>query len=61
LLFYKKIARFAKSHLAASGSIFLEINETLGEEVVALYEQAGYKVEIRKDLQGKDRMGKINY
>ncbi len=60
LLFYRKIALFAKSHLAENGMIFLEINEALGKEVVALYESFGYVVELRKDLQGKDRMVKAN-
>ena len=59
LLFYRKIAAFAKSHLNKKGMIFLEINETLGKEVVALFEKDGYVVELRKDLQGKDRMVKI--
>ena len=59
LLFYRKIAAFAKSHLNKKGMIFLEINETFGKEVVALFEKDGYVVELRKDLQGKDRMVKI--
>ena len=58
LLFYRKIAAFAKSHLTKDGMIFLEINEALGKEVVALYESFGYEVELKKDLQGKDRMVK---
>ena len=60
LLFYKKIALFAKSHLAKQGCIFLEINEALGKEVVELYESSGYEVVLKKDLQGKDRMVKVN-
>ncbi len=60
LLFYRKIALFGKDHLSKSGSIFLEINEALGKEVVTLYEEAGYTCELRKDLQGKDRMVRVN-
>ena len=60
LLFYRKIAAFAKSHLNKKGMIFLEINETLGKEVVALFENDGYVVELKKDLQGKDRMVRVN-
>ena len=56
LLFYRKIAVFGKTHLAKEGSIFLEINEVLGNEVMELYVGYGYKVEMRKDMQGKDRM-----
>ena len=60
LLFYRKIAVFGKKHLSKQGCIFLEINETLGKDVVELYENAGYIVELKKDLQGKDRMVKVN-
>jgi len=56
LLFYRMIALFGKTHISKQGCIFLEINEGLGKEVVELYETYGYKVELRKDLQGKDRM-----
>ena len=60
LLFYRKIALFAKSHLSKRGSIFLEINEALGKEVVSLFETFGYQTELRKDMQGRDRMIKAN-
>ena len=59
LLFYRKIAAFAKSHLTKQGMIFLEINEALGKDVVALFENDGYVVELKKDLQGRDRMVKV--
>jgi release factor glutamine methyltransferase len=60
LLFYRKIALFAKDHLAKNGMVFLEINEKLGEEVVELYESYGFATELRKDLQGKDRMLRVD-
>lgn len=60
LLFYRKIAAFGKTHLRAEGGIFVEINEALGKETVALFEQQGYTVTLRKDLQGKDRMIKAS-
>ncbi len=56
LLFYKKIAGFAKDHLAENGMIFLEINEALGKDVTELFESKGYKTVLKKDMQGKDRM-----
>ena len=59
LIFYRKIALFSKTHLHKSGSLFLEINETLGKEVVYLFESAGYIAELKKDLQGKDRMLRV--
>ncbi len=39
----------------------MEINEALGKETVTLYENEGYVVELRKDMQGKDRMVKANF
>jgi release factor glutamine methyltransferase len=58
LLFYKKIALFGASKLAAGGAIFMEINQELGRDVTELFESAGYNTELRKDLQGNDRMVK---
>jgi release factor glutamine methyltransferase len=60
LIFYRKIADFAITHLNQKGMVFLEINEALGKEVVSLFEGKGYETCLRKDLQGKDRMLKVN-
>jgi release factor glutamine methyltransferase len=59
LLFYQKINTFSKAHLNIGGSIYVEINESLGKEVVDLFSESGYQVELKKDLQGKDRMAKM--
>ncbi len=56
LLFYRKIAAFAKTHLAKGGGLFVEINEALGEEMMTLYREAGYSVVLKKDMQGHNRM-----
>ena len=57
LIFYKAIADFAIKHLDTTGSLYLEINENLGEETVQLLKQMGFKkIELRQDLNGKDRM-----
>lgn len=57
LLFYRQIAAFGRQHLAHNGLLFFEINEALGRETVSLLEQQGYtSVELKKDMQGKDRM-----
>jgi release factor glutamine methyltransferase len=61
LLFYRKIVLFAKDHLAMDGMIFLEINELLGEQVTGLFQSHGFTTELRKDLQGKDRMIRIGF
>lgn len=58
LIFYRKIAAFAKKHLADGGKVFMEINETLGNEVSSLFEEQDYQTELKPDLQGKPRMVK---
>lgn len=57
LLFYKKLSVFSINHLKPGGSLFVEINEALGEHVVNIFRSAGFSnIELRKDMQGKDRM-----
>lgn len=56
LLFYKTILDFSKDHLAPNGSVYLEINEELGQQVVDLFSSYFTSVVLKKDLQGKDRM-----
>lgn len=57
LLFYKAIAEYAAKNLNENGLLFFELHEIFGEETKAMVEQLGFSpVEIRKDLQGKDRM-----
>lgn len=56
LRFYKAIAAFGKTHLNSGGTIFLEIHENLGEAVSNLLESQGYLTELKKDMQGKNRM-----
>jgi release factor glutamine methyltransferase len=60
LVFYKAIAHFARKRLYPNGPIYLEIHENLGEDVVSLFRAEGYQtIELRKDMQGKDRMLKV--
>lgn len=57
LVFYKAIADFAKSNLKTDGYLFFEINEYLGKETVQMLVDKGFSaIELRKDMQGKDRM-----
>jgi release factor glutamine methyltransferase len=55
LIFYKAIQNFCKNHLNKKGAVFLEINEGLGEETAALF-NSDFNVEIKKDMQNKERM-----
>lgn len=56
LLFYRKIAGFALTHLNPGGAVYVEINQLLGQETAALFEQKGFAVELRKDMSGNERM-----
>jgi len=58
LVFYKAIAEFGKDHLNAGGVIYAEIHENRGEDVSAVFKSKGYSTEIKKDMQGKERMMK---
>ena len=57
LVFYKMSAQKGFETLTANGKVFVEINERFGEEVSELFLTAGFKkVQIIKDLQGKNRI-----
>ena len=56
LIFYKAIADFGKNHLNKNGAIYMEINENLGDATASMFQLNGYRAEIKKDMQGKDRM-----
>jgi len=57
LIFYQQIAEFALKKLALNGALYFELNEDLANETSALLSQIGYtNIEIRQDLQGRDRM-----
>lgn len=57
LVFYEAIADFAQKNLAKNGLLFFEINEYLGQQTVELLKSKGFiNIELRKDMQGKDRM-----
>jgi release factor glutamine methyltransferase len=59
LVFYKAIADFAKTNLNSSGQLYFEINEYLGSEMVEMLKNKGFiNIELRQDMQGKDRMVK---
>ena len=57
LLFYKKIADLAFTSLSKNGLIFFEINEQFGKETVAMLSAIGFvDIELKKDINDKDRM-----
>ena len=57
LIFYQRIAEFAKVHLRKGGKLYFEINEALGKEMIELHESLGFSsVRLIKDLNGRNRM-----
>jgi release factor glutamine methyltransferase len=57
LIFYTAIADFGKSRLHPGGYIYVEIHEDTGILVSRLFKKEGYTdIEIKQDMQGKDRM-----
>jgi release factor glutamine methyltransferase len=59
LLFYERIANLAINHLNPQGTLYFEIHENFGSAIVDLLKAKGFAdIELRQDLQGKDRMTK---
>ena len=57
LKFYSAIVKFASACLKPKGSLYLEINQYLGTEMIALLRANRFTdIELRKDMYGNDRM-----
>lgn len=56
LIFYRKIAAFATTHLKPGGKVYVEINQQLGKETAAVFREKGFtNVELLKDMSGNER------
>lgn len=57
LIFYRTLLDRSRSVLKDRGWVYFEVHEDLANEVMVLFEQFNFvNIELRKDLQGKDRM-----
>ena len=57
LLFYEEISKKALTVLRKNGYLYFEINEIFGNETIKLLEEIGFvNIELKKDINGKDRM-----
>jgi release factor glutamine methyltransferase len=57
LLYYEAIAKLALEKLNKNGLLYFEINEVKGPAIVEMLSQQGFNaIQLRKDLNGKDRM-----
>lgn len=57
LQFYKAITQFALNNLVENGSLFFEINEYLGKDMIDLLVSSHFSdIELKQDIFKKDRM-----
>ena len=57
LVFYEEISKKALTVLRKNGYLYFEINENFGNETIKLLEEIGFvNIELKKDINGKDRM-----
>jgi release factor glutamine methyltransferase len=57
LIFYRKIAEFAKIYLNENGRLFFEINEHLEKEMCDMLNGLGFReIDLVDDIHGKKRM-----
>lgn len=55
LIFYQSILNFCKDHLCKTGELYLEINESFGEELSSKLSKLFPIVNLMKDINGTDR------
>lgn len=57
LVFYRTIIENAIKWLSPQGQVYFEINEAFGNQIVDLLKQNNFSdIELRKDINGRDRM-----
>ena len=56
LIFYRRVSEIAVKHLKPEGKIFCEINQYLGPETKALFNEKFNYAEIHQDISGNDRI-----
>ncbi len=59
LVFYRALLAYCVHRLHPGGRLYMEIHEDLGNEVATLFSENHYSVTVRKDMQGKERMVKV--
>jgi release factor glutamine methyltransferase len=57
IIFYERIADLAQQKLKSGGLLYFELHHFYSAEVITHLEKIGFQqIEVRKDLQGKNRM-----
>jgi release factor glutamine methyltransferase len=61
ILFYRRIASFARMKLKQGGTIYVEVHEKYGFDVLEMFKKEGFPdSELKNDINGKPRMVKAN-
>jgi release factor glutamine methyltransferase len=59
ILFYRRIASFARMKVKQGGAVYVEVHEKYGCEVMEMFKREGFpESELRNDINGKPRMVK---
>lgn len=62
IMYYNTIAEIATKRLNQNGLLYFEIHEQKGSEILKMLKDKGFtSVELKQDLQGKDRMVKAKW
>ncbi|HTE07777.1 MAG TPA: peptide chain release factor N(5)-glutamine methyltransferase [Flavitalea sp.] len=62
LIFYRRLSALGRSRMKENGLLYLEIHEEFGSQTADLLHRSGWSgIELRKDMQGKDRMIRAAY
>src|SRR5579859_1016670 len=62
LIFYRALATFALKKQSLQGQLLVEIHEDLAQAVANLFHETGLTtIEVKKDMQGKDRIIKATW
>ena len=56
MYFYREIVENAKEYLQEDGQVFFEIGYDQREKILKLANENGFKAEVYKDINGRDRM-----
>lgn len=59
LVFYEAINSFATTHLTPDGKIYVETHEDYARETAAVFSKQFKTAELKKDINGKERMVKV--
>ena len=56
LIFYRQLAILAENGLQSEGQLFCELNASLAQQTAAIFQEAGFQVMLKEDMQGNIRL-----